>query len=50
MTERIGTCVQVKRLPGGQSQVVVAGVWQEPRRARPTWLQCGHSFISSDVW
>ncbi|MBS4096602.1 MAG: hypothetical protein KGZ83_07165, partial [Sulfuricella sp.] len=26
MTERIGTCVQVKRLPGGQSQVVVAGV------------------------
>ena len=25
MTERIGTCVQVKRLPGGQSQVVVAG-------------------------
>ncbi|EFK97693.1 hypothetical protein LDC_0253, partial [sediment metagenome] len=25
MTERIGTCVQVRRLPGGQSQVVVAG-------------------------
>lgn len=25
MTERIGTCVQVKRLAGGQSQVVVAG-------------------------
>lgn len=25
MTERIGTCVQVKRLSGGQSQVVVAG-------------------------
>ena len=25
MTERIGTCVQVRRLSGGQSQVVVAG-------------------------
>jgi len=25
MTERIGTCVQVKRMSGGQSQVVVAG-------------------------
>lgn len=26
MTERIGTCVQVKRLAGGQSRVVVAGL------------------------
>ncbi len=26
MTERIGTCVQVKRLPGGQSRVEVAGL------------------------
>jgi exonuclease SbcC len=25
MTERIGTCVQVKRMAGGQSQVVIAG-------------------------